>query len=70
MTSPIFPRVFPRLHSALAVRQNLTRWMADVYQVVRSFVVGVAHMQQCNGGDRACLTKDFPKTEKEFPRTK
>lgn len=61
--------LFTRLHSAPALFQSSARWMADVYQVVRSFVVGVAHMQQCNGGDRACPTKEFPISEKEFPRT-
>lgn len=52
-----------------AVLQDSSRYLAKSFQVFHSFVVGVAHMQQCNGGNGACPTKEFPISEKEFPRT-
>lgn len=52
-----------------AVLQDPKRYLAKSFQVFHSFVVGVAHMQQCNGGNGACPTKEFPISEKEFPRT-
>lgn len=52
-----------------AVLQDPKRYLAKSFQVISSFAVGVAHMQQCNGGNGACPTKEFPISEKEFPRT-
>ena len=61
--------LFSVLHSALAPFQSSARYRVKSFQVFHSFVVGVAHMQQCNGGNGACPTKEFPISEKEFPRT-